>query len=225
MSLRRAVVSLGLALGGRGPGAPAPALSGEHPLQVVTMGGRAQTQSAGGGEWTAATLRTELGPGAGARTQQGRLTLRTPSGQELRLAPFSRLVLLDTAAQDQPTAARLDAGTVWVAVLPGSPAREQLEMQTAAATVLVAGSGVEVTLGRDGSTLVRVYHGAATCSGPGSQRAWARTLADGQGLMIPAAASPGETRRFDRQKINAAWAKWNEDQDRAGGFGSKPPEK
>jgi hypothetical protein len=225
MSLRRTVLSLGLALGSLAAVATAPALSGEHPLQVVTVGGRAQTQTVDGGEWTAARLRTELGPGAAARTQQGRLTLSTPSGQELRLAPFSRVVLLDTTAPDQPTAARLDAGTLWAAVLPGSPAREHLEIQIAAATVLVAGSGVEVTLNRDGSTLVRVYHGAATCSGPGRQRTWTRTLADGQEMVIPSGAPPEEARRFDRAKIDTAWAKWNEDQDRAGGFGGTPPEK
>lgn len=225
MSLRRAVVSLGLVLGGLGAVSTAPALSDEWPLRVVTVGGRAEMQFAGAGAWTAARLRAELGPGAAARTLQGRLTLSTPSGQELRLAPFSRIALPDTGTPDRPSAARLDAGAVWAAVLPGSLAREQLEIRTPAATVLVTGSGVEVTLGRDGSTMVRVYHGAATCSGPGSQRTWARTLADGQELSIPAEAPPGETRRLDRDKIDAAWATWNEDQDRAGGFGSRPPAK
>jgi hypothetical protein len=225
MSLRRAVVSLGLALGSLGAVGAAPALSDEWPVRVVTVGGRAEMQSAGAGAWTAARLRAELGPGAAARTLQGRLTLRTPSGQELRLAPSSRIALPDTGAPDQPTAARLDAGTVWAAVQPGSLPREQLEVQTPAVTVLVTGSGVEVTLYRDGSTLVRVYHGAAACSGPGSQHTWARTLADGQELSIPAGAPPGETHRLDRDKIDTAWVKWNEDQDRAGGFGSPPPAK
>ena len=173
----------------------------------------------------AAKLRAELGPGAAARTLQGRLTLMTPSGQQLRLAGLSRISLLEEGAPDQPTAVRLDGGSVWAAVMPGSPAREQIEVRTAAATVVVGGSGVEVTLGRDGSALVRVYHGAAMCSGPGTERQWSRALGDGQELFVPNGSSPAETRKLDRQKINLDWAKWNEDQDLAGGYGSRPPEK
>ncbi len=224
MSMRRIVVCIGLALGGLEVVATAPVQSGEWPLQVVTVAGRAETQSGGAAAWAAARLRAELGPGAAARTLQGRLTLRTPSGQHLRLASFSKTFLLETGAPDQPTAVRLDAGSVWAAVMPGSPARERLEVQTEPVTVVVAGSGVEITLGRDGSALVRVYHGAAACSGPGTERQWSRVLRDRQELFIPNGAQPGKTGRLDRDRIDPAWAKWNEDQDLAGGYG-KPPER
>ena len=223
--MRRIAVQITLALGGLGAVATAPVQSGEWPLRVVTVAGRAETQPGGAAAWVAAKLRAELAAGAAARTLEGRLTLKTPSEQSLRLAPVSRVVLLEAKAPDQPTAVRLDAGTVWVAVMPGSPARERFEVQTAPATVVVEDGGVEIALGRDGAAVVRVYHGAATCSGPGTEREWSRALGAGQELVIAGGARPGETRKFDRDRIDPAWAKWNEDQDLAGGYGAKPSEK
>jgi hypothetical protein len=132
------------------------------------------------------------------------------------------VTLLDGAA-DQPTRVRLDAGSVWAAVMGGSPPREQLELQARAVTITVRGSGVGVTLGRDGSVLVRVYHGAAECAGGAAESRWKRTLADAQELMVSAEGAPGETRKLNREKLEAAWANWNEEQDLAGGYGGKPP--
>jgi hypothetical protein len=225
MSMPRIVRHVALGLGSLGVVLTAPVESGESRLQVVTVGGRAETQPDIGAAWSPAKLRAELGPGGAARTLQGRLTLSTARGQLLRLAALSRISLLEEAAPDRPTAVRLDAGSVWVAVMPGSPLQEQLEVLTPAASVVVGGGGVEITLGRDGSAFARVYHGAAVCSGPGTERQWSRALGDGQELFVPNGGQPGETGKLDRDKIDSDWARWNEDQDRAGGYGSAPAQK
>jgi hypothetical protein len=221
MSGRGRVAHLVLALWGLGTAvAPAPAPAGEWPFQVVTVGGRAETQPGGGAPWTVARLRAELGPGAAARTFQGRLTLTTPSGQQIRLGPTTRVSLLEPGGPDQPTGVRLDGGTVWAAVLPGGAAGEWVEVQTVPVTVSVGGGGVEITVGQDGAAMVRVYHGKAVCSGPSTTRQWSRALGDGQELVIPGGGRPGEPRKLDRGKTDPAWAKWNEDQDLAGGYRS-----
>ena len=200
-------------------------VAGESPLRMVTVAGRAEVQLPGTTRWTAAKLRMDLGPGAAARTLQGRLTLTTGSGQAFRLAGLSRLSLPEAGAPDLPTRARLDAGTIWAAVLPGSPPNEQLEVQTTAVTVLVGSGGTEVTVGRDGSALVRVFHGTVACTRPGADPQWSRGLAEGQELIVPATGEPGPPRKIDREKINVDWTKWNEDQDSAGGFRVAPPPK
>ena len=195
----------------------------EWPFRVVTVGGEAELYRKSAGTWSAATLRADLQPGDGARTMGGRLTLRTVSGQALRLAPLSRVSLLEPGLPDQPTRARVDGGSVWVAVMPGSPPREQIEAQTGAVTVTVRGSGMSITVDRDGSVLVRVYHGAAECAGPGTGRQWSRALAGEQELSVAGGGVPGDVRALKRDKLEAAWAKWNEEQDLAGGYGGKPP--
>ncbi len=225
MRIRNIVTVAVLALVAVNAGVRPPVEGSESPLRVVTVVGRAEAQPAGSSAWSAAMVRAELGPGATARTLQGRLTLMTASGQGLRLAALSRISLIEGGASDQPTRVRLDAGSVWAAVMPGSPPGEQLEVRTAVVTVVVGGSGVEITVGRDGSALVRVYHGATACAGPGTERQWTRVLGDGQELLVPSAGQPGETRKLDRDKVNTEWVKWNEEQDLAGGYGSKPPER
>lgn len=199
--------------------------SSEWPFRVVTVAGRVEVQPAGASTWMPAALRAELGPGAAARTLQGRLTLTSASGQQLRLAPLSEIALPEGGPRDQPTRVRLNAGSVWAAVKPGSLKAEQLEVQTVAGSVVVGGSGVEITLGRDGSTLVRVFHGTSTCSGPGIGRQWNRRLGDGQELFVSGDGQPAETRRLDRDRVDLDWTKWNEDQDLAGGYGGRPVEK
>ena len=82
---------------------------------------------------------------------------------------------------------------------------------------------MSISVGRDGSVLVRVYHGAVECAGPGTGRQWTRTLADEQELSIASGGVPGDVRALKRDKIDAAWVKWNEEQDLAGGYGGKPP--
>ena len=202
----------------------APGLPGESPLQVVTLFGQPEMQKAGAGAWSAVTLRGELQPGDAVRTLRGRLTLRTASGQAFRLPPLSRLALLEAGAIDQPTRARLDGGTVWVAVMPASPPPEQLEVQAGAVSCVVKSGGVGLTLGLDGSALVRLYHGVADCAGSGAERRWTRPLVEGLEMLVPSAGVPGEARPFVVQdKREAAWVKSNEDQDRAGGYGAKLP--
>src|SRR5215468_3868525 len=173
------------------------AIASESPLRVVTVGGRAEVALPGAPGWTAARIRTEVGSGGAARTQRGRLTLMTGSGQALRLAGISQVTLPEGGASDLPTRVRLDAGTMWVAVLPGTPPKEQLEVQTATASVLVGTGGTEITAGRDGTVLVRVFHGKTACTGVGAAQ-WSRTLVDGQELLIPPTGQPGPTGKIDR---------------------------
>jgi hypothetical protein len=202
----------------------APVLCGESPLQVVTLFGQPEVQKTGAAAWSAATLRGEVQPGDAVRTLRGRLTLRTASGQAFRLPPVSRLALLEGSAPDQPTRARLDGGSVWVAVMPGSPPQEQLEVQAGAVTCTVKSGGVGLTLGPDGSVLVRVYHGGVDCAGAGAERRWTRTLGEGNEMLVPSAGLPGEAHAFAlKDKREVAWAKSNEDQDLAGGYGAKRP--
>lgn len=219
------VVRVALVLAGFAIAMTTPVESSEWPFRVVTVAGRAEAQPAGASMWMPAALRAELRPGAAARTLQGRLTLTSASGQQLRLAPLSGIALLEGGPPDQPTRVRLNAGSVWAAVKPGSQTAAQIEVQTVAGTVVVGGSGVEITLGREGSALVRVFHGVAACSGPGTERQWNRRLGDAQELFVSSDGQPGETRRLDRDKVDLDWTKWNEDQDRAGGYGGKPVEK
>jgi FecR-like protein len=219
MKTRSIVLVILLALSGVGG---EPARASEWPFRIVTVAGPSQTYSKSGRAWTAATLRAELGPDEAARTLGGRLTLTSPSDQALRLAPFSRLSFVAAGAADQPTPVKMEGGSIWVAVLPGSPPAEQIEVETSAMTVTVKGSGVEISIGRDGGVLVRVYHGSAECAGPGRERKWSKSLADEQEMLVSSTGAPGEFRKMPRDKVDADWVKWNEDQDRAGGYGERP---
>lgn len=199
-----------------------PALASEWPFRIVTLAGPSEMYSKSGRAWTAATLRAELGPGESVRTLEGRLTLRSPSGQALRLTPTSRVSFPAAGSSDQPTPVKMDGGSIWVAVMPSSAPAEQIEVETGAMTVTVKGSGVEISVNRDGGVLVRVHHGSAECAGPGRERKWSKRLADQQEMLVSSAGEPGELRKLPREKVDADWVKWNEDQDRAGGYGEKP---
>jgi hypothetical protein len=201
----------------------APAQPSEWPFRVVTVAGEADVYGKNAAAWSSATLRADLQPGDAARTIGGRLTLRAVSGQALRLAPRSRVSLLEAGAPDQSMHVSVDGGVVWVAVMPGSPPRQQIEAQAGPVTVTVRGGGTGITLKPDGSVLVRVYHGAAECAGPGTTRQWTRALAGEQELSVSSAGVPGESRELKRDKVDAAWVKLNEEQDLAGGYGGKPP--
>ncbi len=225
MSTRRIAWVVALALAVLGAGRSSPAESSEWPLRVVTVAGHAELSRGSPPAWSAAALRAELGPGTAARTLEGRLTLRTTSGQEVRLAPRVRISLPEGGPSDQPILLSLDGGSVWVAVMPGSPSREHIEVRTAAASVIVRGGGVGITLGQDGSALVRVYHGTAECGGPGTERQWTRVLSDGEELTVSSAGRPDETRTLARKQLDADWVKWNEEQDIAGGYGGRLPER
>ena len=69
----------------------------------------------------------------------------------------------------------------------------------------------------DGSVLVSVYHGGVTVSGEG----WQRALTQDQRLLVPPIGAPKETVLLKREKRDAEWAKWNEQQDSAGGYGAR----
>jgi len=197
------------------------AFSGESPLRISTILGQAEIRRAGAA-WTPAPLRADLGPGDDARTLHGRLTLRSASGQEVRLAAASHVTLLEASAGDEPTRARLLGGAAWIAVLPATPPSEHIELQVGPAACTVKTGGVGLLLERDGSTLVRVYHGAAECVGSPSAGRWTRMLGDAREMRVANTGAPGEVRTLVREKIEADWLKWNEGQDAAGGYGGKP---
>ncbi|HYB41235.1 MAG TPA: FecR domain-containing protein, partial [Candidatus Methylomirabilis sp.] len=177
----------------------------------------------GGSAWTHASLRTALDVGDGVRTMaDGRVSLRSVSGQSLRLAPLSRILVVETAA-DQPTRVKMEGGSVWVSVLPTSPPRENIEVVTGLVGVTVRDGGVAITVGRDGSTSIRVYHGRAECSGRTVEKACTRALAGGDELLVLAGGESPQIQKINRDKPND-WVKFNEDQDWAGGYGTKPVE-
>lgn len=197
----------------------------ELPARIVTLGGPADLHRKDTPAWTAAALRAELGEGDSVRTQLGgRVALRTASGQALRLGSRSQVVFLpsEAAGEPAPTRVRLDAGWLWVAVLPGSPASAHVEVRAGPATVLVRGSGVSVRRNPDGSVLVQVHHGSVACTGP--DRQWERTLTGPQELAVPAAGPPGPVTKLTVDKLEATWIRWNTDQDFAGGYGGKKSE-
>ena len=210
--------------------APAAAQPKELPAKVVTLGGKAETFKKGETKWDPAKLRAELDQGDGVRTLiSGRLALATTSGQVVRLAHLTQVFFKDgEAAPDAgpaPTRIRLDSGWLWVAVLPGGATVNRIEVDAGPVTVTVRGGGAGIRVNADGGVLVRLYHGAAVCVGPGAQRQWERQLADDQELLVSTAGVPGEIRRLTRDKLDAAWVKSNEELDHAGGFGGKPPKK
>ena len=209
------------------PAVPVAAQPKELPVKVVTLSGQAETYKKGAPKWEPAKLRVELAQGDGARTLLGgRLVLMTTSGQALRLAQLTQVFFKDgEPGPGEPTRVRLDGGWLWVAVAPGATGSARIEVDTGPALVTVRGSGVGIRISRDGSVLVRVYHGTAACAGSGGQPAWERSLTDDQELTVSPAGAAGETRRLSREKGDADWVRWNEEQDHAGPYGGKPPKK
>lgn len=194
----------------------------ELPARIVTLGGPAELYRKDTPAWTSAALRAELGEGDSVRTQLGgRVTLRTASGQALRLGSRSQLAFLvpDSGGSAGPTRVRLDSGWLWIAVMPGSPPPTHIEILAGAAIVVVRGTGVSLRRGADGSVLVQVHHGTATCMGP--DRQWERTLTGPQELLVPASGTPGQPGKLTVDKLEATWIRWNADQDFAGGYGGK----
>ena len=194
----------------------------ELPAQVVTLGGPAEVHKKGAAAWTPAGLRTELGEGDSVRTQVGgRITLKTASGQALRLGSRSQLAVLSADAEAAPTRVRLDNGWLWIAVTPNSPPPTQIEVRAGPGVITVRGAGVGLRRATDGATLVQVHHGSAVCAGP--DRQWERTLTGPQELLIPASGTPGAPVALTVDKLEATWVKWNADQDLAGGYGGTKP--
>lgn len=216
---------LGAVLGaGLGVGA-ASAQPAESPLTVATVSGQVEVYRKPRNAWTPARLRDQIAGGEGARALPGgRLTLRTVGGHALRLAPLSQVFLAEGApAAGQPLGLRMDGGWVWVAVLPGASLRAPLEVQAGPVTVALRGGTAGIRANADGSVLVRVYHGAALCTGTGAAGRWERALTAGEELLGPAAGVPGEPRPLTPDSAEATWVLWNQEQDRAGGYAGPAP--
>src|SRR5262245_17523972 len=190
----------------------------EGPAMIATLAGHAEL-SRQQGPWMPAALRDPLLAGDALRTIGGRLTVRTASGQSLRLGAHTQIALATGAAPgaSAPVRVRMDGGLMWVAVLPGSPVPAQIEVGVGPATITVRGGGTSIGTNPDGSVTVSVYHGAALASGEG----WQRALAQDQVLIVPPTGAPKETGALKRDKREAEWAKWNEQQDSAGGYGAR----
>jgi ferric-dicitrate binding protein FerR (iron transport regulator) len=219
--MRAAVVAGSGLLVGLSAG-PAWAQPKELPAQIVTLGGSAELHKKGAAAWAPAGLRAELGEGDSVRTQVGgRITLKTASGQALRLGSRSQLAILPAEVETGPTRVRLDNGWLWVAVSPNSPPPTQIEVRAGPGVVAVRGAGVGLRRGTDGGVLVQVHHGSAVCAGPNQQ--WERTLTGPQELLIPASGTPGAPVALTVDKLEATWVKWNADQDLAGGYGGAKP--
>jgi hypothetical protein len=189
----------------------------ELPAKIVTLSGRAEVsrQSA---PWADAALRDDLAAGDGVRTIAGRLTVRTANGQSLRLGARTQIVFApDDATTPGPTRLRMDGSLVWVAVMPNSPLSTQMEIRAGPATIAARGGGASIGMNPDGTVVVNVYHGAVLVSGEG----WQRALVQDQTLVVPPVGAPRETGALKREKRDAEWAKWNERQDSAGGYGAR----
>jgi ferric-dicitrate binding protein FerR (iron transport regulator) len=190
----------------------------ELPAKIATLGGRAEL-SRKSAPWAAAALRDELSAGDGVRTIAGRLTVRTASGQSLRLGARTQIVFAadDAPVTPGPTRLRMDGGLLWASVLPNGPLSTHIEVRAGPATVTARGGGASIGMNPDGSVVVAVYHGAVTVSGEG----WQRPLTQDQELLVPPVGAPREIGKLKREKRDAEWAKWNEQQDRAGGYGAR----
>jgi FecR-like protein len=216
------MAGLALLLGGAAMVAAQPA---ELPVRVATLAGASETFTKGADRWTPAKLRGELREGDGARTlATGRLALLSVNGHALRLAQLSQVFLSgnEVAGGDQPLRARLDGGWLWVAVMPGPAARAKVEVRAGPVTVAVRGTGADIRIRRDGSVLVRVFHGLVVCSGPDGRRDWERSVKAGEEMIVAAGGAPGAIQPLTRDAAEASWLKWNEEQD-ASGYGSSPP--
>ena len=196
----------------------------ELPARLVTLGGVAELHRKDTPAWTPAALRADVAEGDSLRTQLGgRVTIRTASGQALRLGSRSQIALLPAEgdAEPGPTRVRLDGGWLWVAVMAGSPASSQIEVRAGSATVTVRGAGVGIRRGGDGALLVQVHHGSVVCAGPSKQ--WERTLTGPQQLTVPASGMPAQPIALAVDPLETTWVRWNADQDVAGGYGGAPP--
>ena len=196
----------------------------ELPAKLVTLGGVAEVHRKDTSAWAPAALRAEVGEGDSLRTQLGgRVTVRTASGQALRLGSRSQIAVLpgDSGPEPGPTRVRLDSGWLWVAVMPGSPASNQIEVRAGPATVTVRGAGVGIRRAGDGTLLVQAHHGSVVCAGPNKQ--WERTLTGPQQLVVPASGAPAQPIALAVDPLETTWVRWNADQDVAGGSGGAPP--
>jgi len=216
------LVALGLIAVASAIAEMASAQPAELPARVVTLGGRAEVWKKGTPAWADAALRDDVGEGDGVRTLAGRLTLRTTSGQTVRLGPRTQVFLAQSDQNAEgPTRLRMDGGRLWLSALPNQPPMARMELQAGPVTVIGRDGGASVAMNPDGSVLVGVSHGAFRCLGTG----WQRSLVQGQQLTVTAAGAPLEVAKLKRDKADADWIKWNEQQDLAGGYSAPRAER
>jgi hypothetical protein len=86
----------------------------------------------------------------------------------------------------------------------------------------VRNGGVGFRLNRDGSVIVRTYHGMAVVRGAGPAGMWERNLPELQEVLVPASGPPGENRKITREEGEGLWVLWNEEQDYVA-YGGKLP--
>ena len=108
-----------------------------------------------------------------------------------------------------------------MSALPNQPPMARIELQAGPVTVIGRDGGASVAMNPDGSVLVGVSHGAFRCLGTG----WQRSLVQGQQLTVTAAGAPLEVAKLKRDKADADWIKWNEQQDLAGGYSAPRAER
>lgn len=195
--------------------APVAAQPKELPLEVSTISGPSETM-ARGGVWKPAKLRDKVAEGMGARALSGaRMSLRTASGNSIRLAPLSQIFVAEPAAgapAGAPQLVTLDGGRMWVSVLPLTVTRAPLEIEAGPVTVAARSGGVAVRANQDGTVIVRVYHGLAVARAT-KGTAWERPLKAGEQLLVPAAGAPGAPGPIIADPEETSWVKWNSDQD------------
>jgi hypothetical protein len=191
----------------------------ELPAKIVTLSGRVEASRTSEPAWTIVKLRDELSAGDGVRTIAGRLVLRTGSGQALRLGARTPVFFMasDAGAAAGPTRVRMDGGLLWISATPNSPPSTHLEVRAGPVTVTVRGGGASIAMEPNGSVVVAVYHGAVSAAGEG----WQRELVQDQQVLVPPTGAPKEIAKLKREKRDAEWVKWNEQQDKAGGFGAR----
>jgi len=198
----------------------------ELPATVVTLTGKAEVFKKGDTKWGAAELRDELREGDGIRTSPAvRTTLRTGGGHAIRLAALTQVFLVPpagAAADPRIVHVRLDRGWLWVAVTPGVHAQAPVEVVAGPARVAVRDGGVGFRLNRDGSVIVRTYHGLAVVRDSGPARAWERSLPEPQEVLVPAAGPPTAIRAISKEEGEGPWVLWNEEQDYVA-YGGKAP--
>jgi hypothetical protein len=218
-----AAVLAALLLMGAGSAGAQPA---ELPATVVTLTGKAELFRKGDTKWVTAELRDELREGDGVRTSPAvRTTLRTGGGHAIRLAALTQVFITPPAGapvDPQPVVARLDRGWLWVAVTPGVRAQAPIEVVAGPARVAVRGGGVGFRLNRDGSVIVRTYHGLAVVRGSSPAGTWERSLPELQEVLVPASGPPPENRKITREEGEGLWVLWNEEQDYVA-YGGKAP--
>jgi hypothetical protein len=206
--------------------ASADAQPAELPATVVTLTGKAELFKKGDTKWTTAELRDELREGDGLRTGPAvRTTLRTGGGHSIRMAALTQVFILPplgAGAAPQPVIVRLDRGWLWVAVSPGGHAQAPIEVIAGPARVAVRDGGVGFRLNRDGSVIVRTYHGLAVVRGVSPAGTWERSLPEPQEVLVPASGAPAENRKITREEGEGLWVLWNEEQDYVAYGGQAP---